>query len=78
MLWEASVLLLSNLSAQKGSERAEFPFIQTMERTEPLHEVDRVLRCTCIRWSTNEGVDQIFETQVDSNTAKALRGDNCL
>lgn len=66
------MLLLLNMSAQKGGEPADLAFIQFMKCTDPLAEGNKALGYRCVRWNTGDGVKNTFETQVDSKRVKWL------
>jgi len=54
-LWVAKVLCLFHISI--GGRREECAFVQYMQCTPPVDEVDDLLRCVCLRWATDDGID---------------------
>lgn len=57
MLYVAGVLLLFSLSSQTYSGGTEYFFLQKMECTAVLNEVDKELRCVSLRWGATDEED---------------------
>lgn len=56
-LWMAKVLLWCRRNVSGGNEEVEFALVQYMECSPPLDNVDKVLRCVSLQWSTNDDTD---------------------
>lgn len=77
MEWNKSVLvgrvlLLLNISVQKGKEAVYFASINFMKRMKPLDKVGRSLGCMCVRWNTGDEVHYNLEAQKDALPTKTF------
>ena len=68
----AKVLLLFRLAVGVG-DIGEYAYVQYMEVTNPLSQVDKVLVCVCLRWATEDGVDRTLniEASLQRNRVEA-------
>lgn len=65
--WFSRVMLLFHLRTRSKTEMSgEFALIQYFEITSPIDSVDRVLRCLCLRWATDDEVDLTVNENLSS------------
>lgn len=56
-LWVAKILLFFRVKVRGTKEERKCPFLKYMECIPPCYNVDKVLGCTSLRWSTNNDRD---------------------
>lgn len=59
-IWFARVLSLQPEWASRDNEEKWVAFVQYIEVTPPLVEVDRTLDCNIVRWSPSDGKISLF------------------
>ena len=55
-----------------SKENREFAFIQYMQCTPPLDEIDLTLNCICLRWATVDEVDRTVETELSHSKVSSM------
>lgn len=66
----AGNLLILKLRALTCSEIVDFAIIQFKKCTEPLHEVESVIGCVCVRWGIFDKLDPALDARAGSKNAE--------
>ena len=62
-LWVAKVLLFVRMDVNNTSVKSDYAFVQYMEVTNPVTEVDKALGCVCLRWATDDEKDWTLDIE---------------
>lgn len=60
--WFAQAMLLFTLSVSNTTFTQDLVFVQYMTVTSPKDGVDQSLRCICLRWETEDGIDHSLDS----------------